>query len=268
VPRILRRILWAAACLLVPLDCYAKVLEKLPSAAFDPDDPIASGYTLVFADEFSGASLDATKWTPLWGWGNGINNTYPDNEALPANVTVDNGIADFAVTPGPTPSGRAYGTAVATTRGKFSLRYGYWEASLKMPSSAHGLWPAFWLVPPDLSWPPEIDIMEWLGTEPDTDYMTLHYGTATRHRQWGATYTGPDFSAGYHKFGLLWTPRSLTWYVDGVVRATTSSHIPRSVMYMILNNNTGGWNGNVVDSTTIFPAVFSVDYVRVYSPPQ
>jgi beta-glucanase (GH16 family) len=268
VSRLLPEICLVFAVLMAPLECGAEVVESLPAAAFDPADPAASGYTLVFEDEFVGASLDQSKWTPLWGWDNGINNTYPDNEALPANVTIGNGIADFAVTPGPTPAGRAYGTAVATSRGKFSQRYGYFEASIKMPHDAHGLWPAFWMVPTDLSWPPEIDIVEWLGTEPTTDYMTLHYGTAKRHRQWGTTYTGPDFSANFHKFGLLWTPRSVTWYVDGVVRATTSTQIPSAVMYLILNNNTGGWNGNAVDSTTIFPAVFSVDYVRVYRPPQ
>ncbi len=250
--------------LLAALGLGSGVAAKPPASSFDPNDPARSGYILVFEDEFTGSSLDPGKWSPTWGWGNGINNTYPDNEALPANVTVADGIANFAVTLGPTPASRPYATGVATTRGKFVQRYGYWEASMKLPSNAHGIWPAFWLVPTDLSWPPEIDIMEWLGTEPETSYMTLHYGTAATHQQYGATYTGPDFSANYHKLGLLWTPRSVTWYVDGIARASTSSNLPRTVMYMILNNNTGGWNGNAVDATTFFPAVFSVDYVRVY----
>ncbi len=251
--------------LLLPLGLGAEA--KPPAAGFDPNDPTASGYSLVFEDEFTGSSLDASKWSPTWGWGNGINNTYPTDEALPGNVTVTEGIATFAVTLGPTPASRTYGTGVATTRGKFSQRYGYWEASIKLPSNAHGIWPAFWLVPTDLSWPPEIDIMEWLGTEPSTNYMTLHYGTAATHQQYSTTYTGPDFSASYHKFGMLWTQRSMTWYVDGIARASTTSNIPKNIMYMILNNNTGGWNGNAVDATTIFPAVLSVDYVRVYRAP-
>jgi beta-glucanase (GH16 family) len=121
-------------------------------------------------------------------------------------------------------------------------------------------------VPTDFSWPPEIDIMEWLGSEPDTNYMTLHYGSAATHQQFSTTSTGPDFSASYHKLGMLWTPRSVTWYVDGNARASASTNIPKKFMYMILNN-TGGWNGNAVDSTTLFPAVSSVDYVRVYKAP-
>lgn len=253
------------ALLLVPVGLGAEA--KPPASGFDPNDPMASGYTLVFADEFTGSSLDPGKWSPTWGWGNGINNTYPTDEALLANVSIDSGIANFAVTLGPTPASRSYGTGVATTRGKFSQRYGYWEASLKLPSNAHGIWPAFWLVPTDLSWPPEIDIMEWLGTEPNTNYMTLHYGTAATHQQFSTTYTGPDFSANYHKFGMLWTRRSVTWYVDGIERASTTTNIPNKIMYMILNNNTGGWNGNAVDLTTLFPAVFSVDYVKVYKAP-
>lgn len=134
-----------------------------------------------------------------------------------------------------------------------------------MPTKAHGIWPAFWLVPTDFSWPPEIDVMEWLGVQPTVDYMTLHYGTA--NTSVGSSPTLPNFNAGFHKLGMLWTPTSITWYVDGTQEFSTNLGIPTTPMYMILNNDTGGWNNNAVDSTTVFPAILKVDYVRVYSPP-
>jgi beta-glucanase (GH16 family) len=232
--------------------------------------PQAAGYTLTFADEFTGTALDTSKWQTSWPWGSGIDSTYPADQGLPQNLTVANGVASFAVTRGSTPSGATYGSAVATSL--FSQKYGYWEANVKMPVKAHGLWPAFWLVAADGSWPPEIDIMEWYGNQPAQDDMTVHYGSSNATAEY--LYTDLDFSAGYHTLGMLWTPISLTWYVDNAQIFTTTSGVPTRPMKIILNNDTcvictwpsGAGAGNAVDSTTSFPAVFSVDYVHVFSP--
>jgi beta-glucanase (GH16 family) len=241
--------------------------NEAQSQTFDPNNPTASGYTLVFGDKFNLSNLDPAKWSTGWAWsnGSGINATYPNDEALSGNITFRNGVAHFAVKKQLTPSGKPYSAAVATTSGKFAQAYGYWEASIRTPKKAHGLWPAFWLVPTDYSWPPEIDILEWLGTKSNTLFMTLHYGPNDSRAQ--GVYQGPDFSAAFHRVGVLWTPKSLTWYIDGTERASTTVGIPSEPMYVILSNDTGGWDNNVVDSTTVFPAIFSVDYVAVYAPP-
>jgi beta-glucanase (GH16 family) len=257
----------AWAVLVVALVNFPITIEaQTATNPFNPNDPPASGYTLVFDSPFNGKSLDTTKWSPYWGWGNGLSTTYPNDEALPANITFANGAANFLVTMGPTPSGRRYGSATATTYGKFAQAYGYWEAEVKMPSRAHGLWPAFWLVPADGSWPPEIDVMEWLGVQPNTDFMTLHFGAANSMS--GGSFSGPDFSAGFHTLGLLWTPMSITWYIDGIQEIQVTNNIPSKPMFIVLNNDTGGWDNNIIDSSTVFPAQFSVAYVRVYSPPK
>lgn len=222
-----------------------------------------AGYSLVFGDEFNGQSLDSSKWIPAWPWGNGLNDTYPDDEALPQNISISNGIAHFKVTRGGTSSGASYASAVASTAGKFSMQYGYVEARMKMPSKAHGLWPAFWLVATDGTWPPEIDIMEWLGISPTMYDMTVHYGSTNRTDE--GIFYGPDFSADYHVLGFLSTPSGLHWYVDGIERFSTTQGIPTKPLQIILNNSTGGWDGNAVDSTTVFPASLDVDYVRVYA---
>lgn len=259
--------IWMASMLAVAAVPITKE-AKTQTVTFNPNNPTASGYTMVFDDEFKGSSLNRTKWSTGWAWSNGAgtNSTYPNDDALPANITINNGVASFAVTKGPNGLPYStYSTAVATTYRKFAQAYGYWEAAVQMPTNAHGIWPAFWLAPTDFSWPPEIDIMEWLGVQPTTDYMTNHYGTPDTIV--GGFFTSTNFSSGFHTLGMLWTPASLTWYVDGVQEFSTIVGVPTKKMYIILNNDTGGWNINVVDSTTVFPAILKVKYVRVYSPP-
>ena len=106
--------------------------NSAPSAQVSVSTP-PEGYSLVFDDEFTGQKLDVSKWTATWQWGS-LNDTYPNDEALPQNIIVSDGAAHFTVTQTATPSGNAYGTAVATTAGKFSQQYGYWEARVKMPT--------------------------------------------------------------------------------------------------------------------------------------
>lgn len=222
-----------------------------------------AGFALSFDDEFSGTTLDTSKWIAAWPWGNGLNNTYPNDEAVPGNITVSNGSGHFALTQGGTPSGAPYASAVASTSGKFSQQTGYWESRLKLPANSHGIWPAFWLVATDGTWPPEIDIMEWLGNTPNENDMTVHWGSNNQTAE--GIYRGADLSADFHIYGFLWTSSDLTFYMDGVKQFSTTQGIPTKPLQIIMNNSTGGWNNNVVDGSTVFPAVMEVDYVRVFT---
>ena len=52
------------------------------------------------------------------------------------------------------------------TQKSFSQLYGYFEISAKIPGTP-GLNSAFWLLPENGAWPPELDVFEILGKEPD-----------------------------------------------------------------------------------------------------
>jgi beta-glucanase (GH16 family) len=167
-----------------------------------------------------------------------------------------------------------YTSGVITTGGSpstpatFAFQYGYMEMRAQFPPG-QGLWPAFWLLPADGSWPPEIDAMEWLGNTPTIDYATIHWGVERNghHPSNGTSYdTGEDLSAGFHTYGVDWQADRVTWYFDGKVIKTFTkvNDIPHKPMYVIVNLAVGGWIAPP-DKTVHFPAAMLVDYVRVWS---
>jgi beta-glucanase (GH16 family) len=164
-----------------------------------------------------------------------------------------------------------YTSGVVTTYHEFSQLYGYFEIRAQV-SNAAGTLPAFWLLPTDNSWPPELDVMEILGSDPSTLYTTVHSQVdgATKiddtHYQTSAGAQISDASASFHTYGVDWQADTITWYVDGVkvaqVATPSDMHKP---MYLIANLNVGGnWEGRPADNQS-FSASFKIDYIRAYS---
>jgi len=104
------------------------------------------------------------------------------------------------------------------SRSKVEVKYGYIEGMLKF-SSGKGLWPAFWLLGNQLTWPNcgEIDIMEWVGWNINAVYGSLHgpgfnggncYGSGPKH------VLGHPLSEEYHKYAIEWKPQTIKWFID------------------------------------------------------
>jgi beta-glucanase (GH16 family) len=238
-------------------------------------------WRMTFSDEFSSSSLNESKWTDCYWWAtNGCTNE-GNNELewyMPDNVSQSDGKLHmtakrqvilgttgktYQYTSGMVTNGRDMSTYGGPSRHEFT--YGYVEARVKVPKGK-GLWPAVWLLPVDNGWPPEIDVMEYLGHEPNKVHMTHHWSENGQHKQSGSSYSGPDFSQGYHTFGVNWQPDSITWYIDGVERKrfTNASAIPNEPMYVLLNLAVGGnWPGSP-DANTPFPSTYSADWVRIW----
>ncbi len=220
-------------------------------------------WQLVWEDDFPSNKLDLSHWNigqvPDQNFDGGIN--YYD----PANVYIFNRhLVIRAASHVKTSNGKTYySSGRVTTKGKVSFLYGRVEVRAKLPGS-QGLWPAIWLLPSDGSWPPEIDLMELIGSDPNTVYMTLHYGSSRRQREDQSSFRGPDFTADYHTFTLEWTPGQLQWLVDGVARKTVTHDVPTKAMYLRINTSIGGtWPGNPTKQTAL-PAYMDVEYVRLY----
>ncbi|HEY8614652.1 glycoside hydrolase family 16 protein [Phenylobacterium sp.] len=154
--------------------------------------------------------------------------------------------------------GFRYVSGLITTQPSFSQTYGYFEMRARLPRGK-GVWPAFWMLPLDLSWPPEIDIMESVG-DPSTVYVTAH----SNHVKGQGVEVKVDPEA-FNTFAVSWDKDQLVWFVNGreVKRQPTPADMHKP-MYLLANIALGGsWAGEP-DETTPFPARMQIDYIRAY----
>ncbi len=247
--------------------------------------PEESGWKLVWSDEFNDQELSTKKWNVL------IREQSKHNERqyyLPDEVYVENGwlrLRSRAREYGP----QRYTSGRVDTSGKFAPVYGRFEIRARLPKG-QGLWPAHWLYPQNRNWPmerlmteavergqersipedrpwySEIDIMEFLGHEPNVLYGTLHYHTFDGQKKTssGTWKSDIDYTRDFHVYALEWEPQLLRWSVDGKLIHSTNLGIPHTPHYLILNTAVGGaWPGDP-DDTTVFPQFHDIDYVRVY----
>jgi len=152
----------------------------------------------------------------------------------------------------------AYMSGVITTQPSFSQTYGYFEMRAKLPRGK-GLWPAFWLLPMDQSWPPEIDVMESIG-DPSQVFVTTH-SKMTKAPGFERRIAPDEF----HTFAVSWDERDVIWYIDGeeAGRHATPADMHKP-MFMLANLAVGGnWPGRP-DANTRFPATYEIDYIRAY----
>ena len=138
-------------------------------------------------------------------------------------------------------------SGVLTTQFSFWFKYGYVEADLKLPAG-RALWPAFWLLPKEWPYSPEIDIMEFIGHEPRKSHYNVIAGEPGKPLPGVGIYAdrGQDLTRDWHTFGCLWLPDSLEFFIDRKSIGKVPAHptIDKCHYYLILNLAVGGkWPG-------------------------
>jgi autotransporter-associated beta strand protein len=211
-----------------------------PTAAnADPPASTGSDWRVVFADEFSGTTVDTVKWATQYQWGPTHNHAaYMEAD----NVVLDGGVASLVATRESAPAGKQFTSGVLSSHNTFRVSEGYIEARIKMPMT-RGSWPAFWML--SSGWPPEIDIMEdplfvgqttndtysvnnfWPGTGPPSDFLWVDRNI--------------DLSADYHNYGLQLDSTGLRFFFDGQQVKFSSYKPDFQNMYLIFNYAVGGW---------------------------
>jgi beta-glucanase (GH16 family) len=239
-------------------------LLLLTPAALPQQKP---GWRLTFHDEFDGTRLDPAKWNPEDPWGR------VRNRELQAYVKdafeVRDGILRIKAEKRPAEydgAVRQYTSGMLTTYRKFPQKFGWFEIRCRVPKG-NGLWPAFWMLPEPLGWPPEIDVLENLGQDTQTVYFTNHFmgPDGKRGSKGSGKLATPDVSAGFHTYAVEWTQDAIVWYFDGVEKFRSSQGVPQQPMYVLVNLAIGGAWPVPPDETTPWPSYFDVDYVRIYA---
>ena len=250
--------------------------------------PVEGDWTKTFEDNFDGNSLNLARWNYY------IQGSFLDRRThfSKDNFIVKDGTLTLRLTKkhgfhNDEPSSGIetdYATGYADTWGKWTQRYGYFEARMKLPV-AKCMWPAFWLMPdrgvnaPANEWGKtearvstkeggmEFDIMEALSIYGAQRYnIAMHWdGYVKYHKQIGSgnIYVEAD-KDGYITCGLLWTPGSAVFYGNGKELFRWESPRISSVQsYIIFDLVTGGWEKEPIDDAQL-PADFAIDYIRVW----
>lgn len=255
---------------------------------------VPAGYELAFSDEFKGSSLDRSKWKTRYIYANETldflndeQQRYRDGEH---HIVSDGTLKLVATKAHSDKRYAAYESGMV--RSAYTFRYGYVEARVKLPDG-RGVWPAFWLnsdyaSDKSLTWPPEIDIFEYVvnGREelPDMLHMgvishgaqghSVEYRDRNFNRRW-SYYKNPGGSlAGeWHVIGALWNENGVTMYLDGEKIVTFGykwvydNGKEAAPAHILLNLAIGGsWAGKYGIDDSKFPQTFEIDYVRAYTP--
>ena len=255
------------------------------------NEPEVSEYKLVWADEFNkDGSPDPCNWTYERGF---VRNQelqwyQPENARCENGLLIIEGRQEQKSNPrynqdsGNWQQSRElaeYTSSSVTTRNLHSWMYGRFEMRGRI-DTRDGLWPAFWTLGIEGSWPScgEIDIMEYYGGK-----LLANAAWASQTRWtpiWDDSkkplteFNDPNWSEKFHIWRMDWDSESIKLYVDDLLlneidlkttinqdeQGKNPFHQPH---YMILNLAIGGTAGGD-PSKTKFPAKFEVDYIRIY----
>lgn len=254
-------------------------LVSILSLCFLSNARSQNSYRLVWSDEFNYTGLpDNKKWgynTGNDGWGNNELQFYTAKRKENANVS--GGLLTIKAIK-ENYQGTAYTSARLLTKAKATWKYGRVEVRAKLPKG-RGVWPAIWMLSADTAygdWPGngEIDIMEFVGYNPDSVFATVH--TKAYNHTIGTQKTKgiqrKDFSSAFHVYAMEWTEKQISMFIDGQKyfefnnEGTGYEAWPFDKPFFLVLNLAigGGWGGKMGVDDKIFPQAMLVDYVRVY----
>lgn len=265
------------------------------------------GYTLVWQDLFDGNELDGDKWyVEVNGDGGGnAELQYYRSENVDVVREPVSGRGCLRLTARKESyGGKNFTSGRINTSDRFEFTYGKVEASIKLPSTANGLWPAFWLLGAnysEVSWPRcgEIDILEMgnsegisKGTQDRFFNGACHWGTYQDNYSWYPNYAKSstwDYSlqdGEFHLYTLIWDENYVRTYVDmdrypdvepyfemGITDMSneqiSSGYYFHHDFFIILNLAVGGRFTGILNASGITALAggeqsMYVDYVKVY----
>ena len=237
-------------------------------------------WVCTFGDDFTGSTLDQTKWTPQLTATSGFSTGDACYTDKAANISLSGGVLKL------TNKRAAFASTCKTPRGSFSTRntsgmistytkftqtYGRFEMRAKFSTSLQpGIQSAFWMYPAvtDAVWPinGEIDIAEWYSKYPDRVIPFLHYQSS--YLDPNATNNNckvANVGGAWHTYAVEWTPQGITFLYDDKVCMTNTAVggiYPFNKPYMLALTQLVGTGVNAPTWLTPSTNTMQVDYVR------
>ncbi len=264
------------------------IVGDMPTADPLPDwlgqkPPVDGDWTKTFEDNFDGNTIDLKKWNIYFpqNYYLGVRGHYSKDNVIVKDGTVTLRIEkkDGHQNDDPARVANSYAMGYLDTYGKWTQRYGYFEARMKLTKSPE-VTPCFWLMPDrgltagdynkrasTKDGGMELDIMETLSIWGLCRHdFGFHWDSYQKyHKSTGAVtlYNHPD-KDGFITVGLLWTPGSLVEYDNGKETGRWESpRISNVESDFILYNIIGGWETEAFDDKAL-PSDFVIDYVRAW----
>lgn len=161
----------------------------------------------------------------------------------------------------------------------FGQTYGHWETRMRLANVPLGVHVALWLGPSDDTWPPEIDLVEAIGTNPangstntrflfNAHFLSAPDGTPGVYPTENSVYpVAPKGPTAWYKVAVRWTPTTVTWYLDDRQVHQMSSALlgTKPLSFMVTTETSSFWPG-LTTTQTDWPVEIQLDYLRIYRP--
>jgi len=230
------------------------------------------GLTQSFDENFNGELIDENIWMTHYYWGHNIPNNNEVQWYTNDSFTVSNSVLTIHLTEknvngwkliNGTKDNQTYKvtSGLIHTGESFKQKFGRFEIRCKLPLTDNVL-PSFWLINPE-SYPPEIDIFDFTDSDGKSYNVGFIYGDDNIKKFNYSIFNTVKLMdlEGWNIFSLDWTPKRLTWYLNGYPVYTYSGPgIPQTPMYIAINlaaDNNTKLSGNLNQKMLI-------DWVQVF----
>lgn len=220
-----------------------------PSGMAPPGNTSLTGFSLSYINDFFGGSLPDS-----WYVFTGVPGGDPDGQFAASHVTVNGGLLHLNTARDTNyrnkwVTGGVCQCGLAQTYGAYFVRSRITAAG---PNEAQVLWPK-------KGWPPEIDFNE-TGASASSTSSTVHFGA---NDQMSHRYIAINLTM-WHTWGVIWTPSSVTYVVDGHAWGQVSNfrEIPRLPMTLDFEQRT---SCHPVRNCPTRPATMLIDWVAEYT---
>jgi beta-glucanase (GH16 family) len=227
---------------------------------------------LTFSDDFTSGKLDAKKWITRYFYGEALlHDSYSlshdkhfvtDGKNLDLSQSIlriqtkkENVLGkSWHPSHGFITREFAYTSGLINTGKSFRQQFGTFEAKIKFCESRN-IQNAFWMVSKTMV--PHIDIAKadnkisfnnYTGNPQDLKKLSRFSKSVRRSK----------FSSDYYIYSLEWTPKQISWKINGVEVASTTKSIPAEPMYLVLSA------GLHKDPKSDLPAQMEIDWIKCY----